>query len=319
MAWTSRVDTVPSLQTLLQDEDEDSSSDVSVASEQSGEDMPPQSDSSYDSNEDTDDEESEESSSSESDSAARGPAAGRTWGAAQGEAVGRGQLQAAQPSPAFIKSPSGEIWMTDAPQANVVTERPGPRNLGGASSILQLFHLFISTAMMDAILLHTNEEGRRQRGNAWKDLVPMELSSAVGLLLFLGLTKSGRENVRSIWRKGPFARNLCIATMSGMRFQDILAMLRFDDKATGCQRRQNDMFAPIREIFDQFAASCRRYYSAGECVTVGEQLVPFRGRCPFWQCRPQKPVKYGIKFWLCVDIDTHYTLNIMPYLGKAGD
>ncbi|XP_022109380.1 piggyBac transposable element-derived protein 4-like [Acanthaster planci] len=171
--------------------------------------------------------------------------------------------------------------------------------------------------MTNAILLHTNEEGLRQRGIAWKDLVAMKVSSAIGLLLFLGLTKSGRENVRSIWRKGPCARNICLATMSGTRFQDILVMLRFDDKTT--RNRQNDKFAPIRDIFDQFAASCRRYYSAGENVPVDKQLVPFRGRCPFLQYMPSKPAKYGIKFWLCVDVDTHYTLNIFLYLGKQRD
>ncbi len=34
---------------------------------------------------------------------------------------------------------------------------------------------------------------------------------------------------------------------------------------------------------------------------------------------PSKPPKYGIKFWLNIDVDTHYVLNISPYLGKEGD
>ena len=31
---------------------------------------------------------------------------------------------------------------------------------------------------------------------------------------------------------------------------------------------------------------------------------------------PNKPDKFGIKFWLAVDVDTKYILNAIPYLGK---
>ena len=31
---------------------------------------------------------------------------------------------------------------------------------------------------------------------------------------------------------------------------------------------------------------------------------------------PNKPVKFGIKFWLAVDVDTKYILNAIPYLRK---
>ena len=31
---------------------------------------------------------------------------------------------------------------------------------------------------------------------------------------------------------------------------------------------------------------------------------------------PNKPDKFGIKFWLAVDVDTKYILNVIPYLGK---
>lgn len=54
----------------------------------------------------------------------------------------------------------------------------------------------------------------------------------------------------------------------------------------------------------------------GKCLTVDEQLVPFRGRCPFKQYIPSKPDKYGMKlFWVC-DSATGYPLNAIPYLGK---
>ena len=36
----------------------------------------------------------------------------------------------------------------------------------------------------------------------------------------------------------------------------------------------------------------------------------------FTQYMPNKPDKFGIKFWLAVDEESKYILNAIPYLGK---
>lgn len=100
------------------------------------------------------------------------------------------------------------------------------------------------------------------------------------------------------------------------RFKSILQFIRFDDKDTRSVRRQNDKLAPIRDLFNMIESNLHRMYSPGECLTVDEQLVPFRGRCPFKQYIASKPDKYGMKiFWLC-DSATAYPLKAIPYLGK---
>ncbi|XP_022099221.1 piggyBac transposable element-derived protein 4-like [Acanthaster planci] len=141
--------------------------------------------------------------------------------------------------------------------------------------------------MLHIILQHTNAHGAMKRGREWVNVALMELHSVPGLLLYLGVTKSGHERVRSFWQQGFFSRPLCLATMSGTRFQDILAMLCFDDRKTRSQRKVSDKFAPIREIFDMFAQACRRYFSPSESVTIDEQLVAFRGKCSFKQYMPK--------------------------------
>ena len=40
-------------------------------------------------------------------------------------------------------------------------------------------------------------------------------------------------------------------------------------------------FTAIRDIWDMFIAALLKYYIPGPSMTVDEQLVPFRGRCPF--------------------------------------
>ena len=43
--------------------------------------------------------------------------------------------------------------------------------------------------------------------------------------------------------------------------------------------------------------------------------MPVKSRCPFITFMPNKPDKYGIKFWVLADVETKYVTNIVPYLG----
>ncbi|KAL7376340.1 hypothetical protein ABVT39_006069 [Epinephelus coioides] len=54
----------------------------------------------------------------------------------------------------------------------------------------------------------------------------------------------------------------------------------------------------------------------GPKVTVDEQLVPFRGQCPFRQYMPSKPAKYGIKSWVACDARSSYAWKMQVYTGK---
>ncbi|KAJ4428449.1 hypothetical protein ANN_24486, partial [Periplaneta americana] len=51
-------------------------------------------------------------------------------------------------------------------------------------------------------------------------------------------------------------------------------------------------------------------------MTADEQLFPSKTRCSFLQYMPNKHHKFGIKFWLLVDVDSKYLCNGFPYLGK---
>ncbi|XP_053956308.1 piggyBac transposable element-derived protein 4-like [Anastrepha ludens] len=93
-------------------------------------------------------------------------------------------------------------------------------------------------------------------------------------------------------------------------------MIRFDNRETRSERRSLDKFAPIRDLWNQWVEILPKLYNPTENATIDEQLVAFRGRCPFRQYMPAKPAKYGIKFWV-LDSTTSYVWNIQPYTGKA--
>ncbi|KAK1886938.1 PiggyBac transposable element-derived protein 4 [Dissostichus eleginoides] len=106
------------------------------------------------------------------------------------------------------------------------------------------------------------------------------------------------------------------ATMSIGRFEDIRRLLRFDDKRTRASRLETDHMTAFRYIWDLFLVNCRQKFIPSDCVTVDEQLVPFRGRTKFLQYMPSKPAKYGIKiFWVC-DARTPYAIDGIVYTGR---
>ena len=85
------------------------------------------------------------------------------------------------------------------------------------------------------------------------------------------------------------------------RFQEILHMMRFDDAVARRQNRSPDKLKRIRKVFDMWNSTLQDSFILEVNLTVDEQLVTFRGSCPFRQYIPSKPGKYGIKFWvICV-------------------
>jgi hypothetical protein len=137
----------------------------------------------------------------------------------------------------------------------------------------------------------------------------------MGVILLAGVYKSANESVQSLWNKDD-GRPIFPKIMSLRRFRILTEVFRFDDRESRNHRRQNDKFAPIRDIWTIFVRQLPKYFKLSDSVTVDEQLLSFRGRCSFRQYMPLKPAKYGLKFFAMCCSSTSYVLNILPYLGK---
>ncbi|KAG5873571.1 hypothetical protein JTB14_009651 [Gonioctena quinquepunctata] len=90
-------------------------------------------------------------------------------------------------------------------------------------------------------------------------------------------------------------------TMSKNGIQFILNCLRFDKKVTRLERKSEDKFVPIRDIWDMFIQSCKDIYTPAEYVIIDGQLLSLRGRCSFKMYSSLKPDKYGIKILMMCD------------------
>ncbi|CAF1501727.1 unnamed protein product [Rotaria sordida] len=116
----------------------------------------------------------------------------------------------------------------------------------------------------------------------------MELQAFIGLLLLAGLLGKSKIDLKCLWRTSPLESPIFKATMSRSRFQNIISRLRFDDKITREERKRTDKFTAIREIWPYFQDNLQICYTPGTNVTIDEQLLGFRGKCPFRQFMPKK-------------------------------
>ena len=148
-------------------------------------------------------------------------------------------------------------------------------------------------------------------------LEPDELRALLGVLIFSGYQRDNYLSTREMFCPTTGSAFYC-AAMSEDRFSFLVNCLRFDDKDTREERRQTDKFAAIRKIWDIFIANCEKMYVPHENITMNEQLLAFRGNCPFRMYIPSKPAKYGIKLVLINDNSSKYLLGGLPYLGRQG-
>lgn len=231
-----------------------------------------------------------------------------------------------------IRSKNRHVWATTKGHTsvrtsarNIVRTARGPnRSCRGITSADSCFELFFTNEIIEEIVKWTNVEISVKRAiyqtvtATQGDTNTLEIRALVGVLILSAALKDNHLTSDEI-----FNSNYCgsgyVAAMSRERFDFLVRCLRFDDRDLRLQRSQNDLFTPIRIIWDMLITQCRNNYTPGTNVTIDEQLLAFRGRCKFRMYIPNKPAKYGIKIEMMCDSGTYYMIDAIPYLGKGTD
>lgn len=204
---------------------------------------------------------------------------------------------------------------------NFVLGPAGPAGKArNADTIIKAFHIFIDDRIIEIITNTTNiyidsikTQFDRNRDANNTDIC--EMKAFLGILYLAGVIKSKRETLLDLWNTNGTGTEAVYLTMSYKRFQFLFRCLRFDNVHDSVRRQEIDRLALIRDIFDAFVQNLRKSYTPCGFLTVGGQLLPFRGRCAFRQTLNSKNGHYGIKTYALVDVETIYTCNLEVYCG----
>ena len=184
-----------------------------------------------------------------------------------------------------------------------------------ADTSTDIFQELLGMNSLLNIQKYTVAEAKRQGNNNFQLSVD-DLKAFLGLCKIRGVIK-GRDNPLCSFWENSYGRKIFSEAMARNKFQQVLRYIRFDDKATRTQRRDSDKFAAIRELWESVILNYQKVFFPHANVTIDEQVFPCRSRCPFRQYMPQKPAKFGIKFWLICDVDTYHVFQAFPYTGKT--
>ncbi|XP_067624247.1 piggyBac transposable element-derived protein 4-like [Eurosta solidaginis] len=230
----------------------------------------------------------------------------------------------------IIRGKNGHIWSTSratlshrTKAMNIVRASRGPasacKNIFDPTHI---FNLFITDEILNEIVKWTNVEMITKRQNiskttaTYKDTQYLEIRAFIGILTLTAVMKDNHLSTDELF-DSTFSGTRYVSVMSKERFEFLSRCLRMDDKALRPMLRPNDAFVPARNVWEMFIKQCRNNYIPGSEVTIDEQLLGFRGRCPFRIYIPNKPSKYGIKFPMMCDATSKYMIDADPYTGRT--
>lgn len=189
---------------------------------------------------------------------------------------------------------------------NIVIHLPGPKFIAKQmKSPLDCFNLLVNNIVLNLITDCTNIYIRKiqhkYKNTSLYRSTDIEIQAVIGLLIIAGSFRASKENLEDLWAVDGTGIDIFHSTMSKDRFLFLIRCLRFDDINDRAQRKEVDKLMPVIELFTIFVENCKNAYTISEYSTIDEQLVPFKGKCPFRQYIPSKPAKYGIKIQTICD------------------
>ena len=194
-------------------------------------------------------------------------------------------------------------------------------------TVLGMFQLFFTTALMGSIVEQTNLYAHQVLGDAvgrkWTDVTPDDLWALLGFALLMGINRL--PQIEMYWSTDPDFHYRPIAErISRDRFLSIMRFLHFRDNTTMPPSSSppdplRDRLWKVRPVIEAVVAACRTNYRPHRDQAIDEAMVAFKGRSSMKQYVPLKPVKRGFKVWVRADSHNGYVCEFECYTGRKGE
>lgn len=257
----------------------------------------------------------------------RGKDCGTSRGRGHGTSRGRGRGTSQQDDNSDTESEDEEwIWKETKSPEHVPKFFPFSGNLPGSSSesmnatdVMDYLYLFLPAEFYDELLLQTNRYADQIRAThnityPWCPITKEELMAFIGIVISMGLI--GLPSYRDYWSCDPILCHAWFRTvMSRNRFCEIKRYLHVVDNSLASTTTPSDKLWKIRPMIQILQERSQRMYNPHQQVSVDESMIGTKARLSFLQYMPKKPIKWGIKVWVCSDSVTGYIYTFDVYVG----
>ena len=195
-------------------------------------------------------------------------------------------------------------------------------------NIIDFVSLFLTAEFFELISNQANlyteqnnashpDERRYSRSQLWVPTSPADIKF-LSLCLLTGIIQ--KPLLSQYWSTDPLLQTSVFNhIMSINRFQMILQFIHFADSSLyDLKDPMRDCLYKVRPVVEFLVNKFKSVYVPSKFISIGEELLLWKGRLIFKQYIPNKRARFGIKmFSLCED--SGHLWNSFVYLGKNGE
>ena len=179
----------------------------------------------------------------------------------------------------------------------------------------------MSSEVYDEILTQSNLYADQQRNSKqdtspWNPITKEELVAFIGVIIAMGVVQL--TSADDYWSTDPILTHPWFRSVfTRFRFRQIFRYLHVADNSKALQRSDPnfDKLRKIRFLIDAFSSRCMELYNPHPQISIDESMIGTKCRLSFIQYLPKKPVKWGIKVWVCADAVNGYIYTFDVYCG----
>ena len=198
--------------------------------------------------------------------------------------------------------------------------RHGPSTpLGIDSTPVDFWQQLFPDELVQHIADETNRITAQKRRKVWDgDTSCDEMKAFIGVLYLMGIHRLPQFN-------DYFSKDFVLgvpavqAVFTQRRFYQLWSNIHLvnNEDAVPAGQPGHDKLFKLRQFLQTLRNTFRDHFYIGQNVSVDEHMVKGKGRNPFKQYMPAKPVKRGTKIWCIGCSDCAYLYDFQLYTGAA--
>lgn len=199
---------------------------------------------------------------------------------------------------------------------------PGPTvNLPDSGRAIDFFMLYFTEEIIGKIVEFTNKNAQSKGVQNWRPLTAAELKAFLALLIIsndiIVVPRDERYFLSSAETRLFQIPGFKNVLSSRKRFFELKSYIFFcDPEHQRSEEERKDPLYKVRGIYNSIVQKFKELYNCSREISIDEAMVPFKGRVAIKVRMPDKPVKFGVKFFELCDAKTGYCKNFSMYAGK---
>lgn len=205
------------------------------------------------------------------------------------------------------------------------TEATGPTSgVAEDGTAIDFFYLMFPEELIEQIVAETNRYAREciatKPDREWYDTTLDEMKAFIGLHVLFGIKRLPANRLN--WSEDPLIGIPFVQKVTSRnRFDKLSTYFHLNDNANQVPREDpgHDKLFKCRPVLDRVVQCCKMELRPQKDLSVDEAMVKFKGRLGLKQYMPMKPVKRGIKVWVCAEASSGFVCDFQVYTGKRQD